>query len=273
MSDLTVKLLVAIIAATAVLAAALIGLWKDRKRRRDILLQDLEILDKLPSPSLNHMILAAHVDKRVLLLSLEDRIGVYVAAGFVLIALFFLLTIVFVVGATTDNMPWSFVAAGTMLIMAALLIAYRPLKVRVTDYLERQIKETGHSKASELIRENIAAGVRGEVIEKIEKQLPEPYRDQLMAHASPAVDTEIDKTVDKLVSSLLSGNRYSDWSPKLSSGQKNRTVMIKFKFYTTLVRILAALMRRLDITPPKLDLNDERNPAETEANEPSTSTA
>jgi hypothetical protein len=68
-----------------------------------------------------------------------------------------------------------------------------------------------------------------------------------MTYATPFIDAEINQMVDRYVSSLLSGNRYSDWSPNLSSrlpaGSKWAT--IKFNLYAALLRRLSALQAKI----------------------------
>ncbi|OBH75928.1 hypothetical protein A5681_09830 [Mycobacterium scrofulaceum] len=72
MSQWVVPLGVALIGAVATLVAAYVAYVKDRKNERAMILQDLDIADKLPDDSEARDLLRAYAENRALLLPLEN---------------------------------------------------------------------------------------------------------------------------------------------------------------------------------------------------------
>ncbi|OBA75208.1 hypothetical protein A5641_24515 [Mycobacterium sp. 1554424.7] len=72
MSQWVIPLGVALIGALATLVAAYLTYVKDRKNERAMILQDLEIADKLPDESRARQVLTTHAENRAQLLPLEN---------------------------------------------------------------------------------------------------------------------------------------------------------------------------------------------------------
>lgn len=245
MSDLTVKLLVAGVAASAVIFAALIGLWKDRKGRRDILLQDLEILDKLPKPSLNHIALATYVDRRALLLSVEDKVGMYLFLGVTAMIVFLCLTVALIVGLVTHHLLASALAAALMVSIAVLIVAYRLFKVKLSTAIEARIKTSTRSKAIELMTQTVDADMRDEIAETAYARFPKSLRSEVAGQIDPMIDTELARSIVASVDKFLSSDRYSDWSgvsPKTGHSGTLIVRRLRAKYTFAKLAVLKALL-------------------------------
>jgi hypothetical protein len=118
------------------------------------------------------MTLAAYIDRRALLLSVEDKVGVYIFTGTTLVIAFGLMAITIVVGVTTNHLLWSILAAGVMLIIAILLVVYQVSKSKLQDWLQRRMNEASREATTKYFRDKIADKVRNETIEKFEKKFP-----------------------------------------------------------------------------------------------------
>ncbi|CDO85700.1 hypothetical protein [Mycobacterium triplex] len=265
MSDWTLKLCVAIIAASGVIVSALIGLWKDRKSRREILLQDLAILEKLPCPSLVHISLAHYVDKRALFLSVEDKIGLYIFSGGVLIIVIIILTITIVLGITTKHLIWPFAAAAVALTMAIVAVVYRYSVVKLTDWLKNRIETSSRATAINLVRDSVAESIHNEVLEDLYSKFPEPYRKTVKDRLGSATDIQIAEMVERGVDSFLSGNRYSDWSPDPKSAPTGSKLELPIK-----LRLLLAILKVFNVLAQWAGKgNKDAPPPIVEAEEPS----
>lgn len=73
-SQWVIPLAVALIGAMATLVAAYLTYVKDRKNERAMILQDLEIADKLPDDSRTRELLMTYVENRALFLPLENNL-------------------------------------------------------------------------------------------------------------------------------------------------------------------------------------------------------
>jgi hypothetical protein len=211
MSDWSVKLCVAIIAASAAILAAFVGLWKDRKSRRDVILQDFQILDKLPAASVNHAALKQYLDRRVLFLAVEDDIGAffYLFAAIIVVVVLGLLA-----GAIAAIFFHNFRLSGILgalllTVMVGFPFSYHRLRSKTTEFVSDTINESVRMELARDVRQNageVFAQMRKVVIQIIEREIPEEDRTEVIDRLGPVVDQKIDREIAKLLDGLLSGH-------------------------------------------------------------------
>jgi hypothetical protein len=216
MSASTVTLLVAVLAPSATIIAAFIGVRKDRKSRRDVLLKDLEILEKLPNQGLTYYALSAYVDRRTMLLAVEDHMSVYFYSVAVLISVIVLAVLAGIVGNLTGHMRLGLVVAGVLLpILATILIGCRYAKMwfatkfpgriqrSVTTYLQKSFGARLRIELTETMREIITPKVRAPVVKDIQEVVPEGQQQEAIALMESQISRVVDEQINKLVEGEL----------------------------------------------------------------------
>jgi hypothetical protein len=195
MSDETVKLIAAVVAASAVVAAAFIGLVKDRKSRRDAILTDLEIADKIPNPALNHTVLMAYIERRVFVLALEDKLGLVVFSATTIVVILILLLLAGAVGFLTSHIWWSVAVATLLLIIAALLIGYRFATSWLLNRLYNLTTERVNATISAFVGDEQREKWRDDMIDVVLKQNPTMTREQLLQNYGAVIDQKLEEAL------------------------------------------------------------------------------
>ncbi|MFT9573616.1 hypothetical protein [Mycobacteroides abscessus] len=198
MDDWTVRIAVAAIAALGVVVAAFIGLIKDRKNRREIILQDLQILDHLGDPSANREALGLYIDKRILMLAVEDKLSLIFYRLATVVAVVVLSIASGVIGYLTQHVVASLaIAIPSLVILGIIVFIYQYVKAELPDQLKKSVEKSVRAKFKEEHRDKWVAEIRERVLKATGDQIPEDKRSEVEKFLDAFIDDEIDGVLEQ----------------------------------------------------------------------------